>query len=1165
MILVENRFGIASQPGAWRLACEFDDGHPESMRFGASGAESIKLGVAPAPDVGALAYAAEPMIQLTYSNRSEDLLDALAADLARLRERRHPLEPLRLVLPDRNLEAWVKQGLARRLGIAGNLEVHYLRRFVAGLVEEAGLPPLLDGDAIYDGLLALFLDADFLAGEALGEVRAYLHAGGDSEVALARRRHQLARRLSLLFEEYGYSRPLMVARWEAGEGGGGAEGWQRALWRELRRRKEGSSSLASLLDRLSAIEPPAAPLHLFGISHVAHAFHRVLARLAEGGALHVYTLNPCREFWEDLPTVREARRGYGLLEEEDPFGLSGGGETPPLSLWGRPGRENIRLLNELTDCDFREAFSEGQGSSLLHQVQDDILHRRPERTAPEETFDFQGDRSIEVLEAPGTRREAEAIAARIWELVEADPSLRFNEIAVAVAGRDPGLHFSHLKAAFEESYDIPFSLTDVSMVESSEVGQAVGMLLDLLVGRFEREPMLRFLTHPSVRARYPDADPAAWERLVDRLGIFLGADRRDLEGTYVEEDALNWDQGLRRLALGALLPDEAPFEVDEDRYLPEAGDEAFGALVRSLLSDLRAGARAKQTTAGWARFLDVLVQTYVIARGERERAHLDRCLSALRRIAERPLEGRAIACALAVEMAKEELTKIPGGAGRYLAEGVVVSTLRPMRAIPFRVLFVMGLGEGLFPSADRRDPLDLRLQRFQPGDVSPRERDQYMFLEALLCARERFILSYVGRDEQTGDALPPSPVLQALLEMLEKGYTGDRHMVTKVPLRHWESERPHPAPRAAGERWAARIQAQVGGRVEIEELAERMPAEQRERLEKRLGLVPLPEEGEASASLPALRFNQLRRFLECPIQGSATARAGLREDEEDLADRPREPFETALVDSTTALREAIQRWLRLADPPPLEALWEELRFQRLSSGRAPAGVFGAFDRAKHLELLRAWTEHLGPERPRLDAFRFGGGREGEWATEILPPLSIGGEAPVLLEGRTEAIEMREERRVSFLFATSDSPRHLLRPYLDHLVLTAAGRGAGLEHAARRFASKDFQGPVEEAFAPLSPERAEESLASLAADLFGGDHEVFLPCEAVFKWWKNKEKSLVEAIEGLRGERERPSSSWGPVRDAKAYPAPSEEEARAIAERRFGLFFELWQPAEGKKT
>ena len=1110
------------------------------------------------------------MIHLTYAQRTEDLLEALARDLEAHGRTRHPLDPVQMVLPDRNLEVWLKQGLARRLGIAANLQVLYLQHLVANLLEAAGFPPLLDGDAIFDALLSIFYEPETLDREELAPVRRYLFAAGEEEAALARRRHQLARRLAHLYEEYGYARPAMVQRWEREPvSSGEMERWQRALWLLLRERRPDRIPLPAALERLDEIPTPEDPVYVFGISHVAHAFHRVLARLAEGGELFVFTLNPCKEFWEDLPTVREARRGLRVLEEPDPFGLTRGGETPPLSLWGRPGRENIRLLNELSGCDFREAFSEPPPPprTLLSQIQADILERHPERTAPDPSFNFAGDRSIEVIEAPGIRREAEAVAQRIWELVSADETLRFNEIGVAVAARDPELYFSHLVAAFEESHDIPYALTDVPLSAQSEVARAIGLLLDLLGSRFERGKMLGFLTHPCVASRFPEADPKAWVALVDRLGIFLGAARSDLEGTYVREDALNWDQGLRRLALGVFLPGgktaEAELVVfDDQRYLPEEAQEdglAFGALLRSLISDLRFGMRARLTTEQWARYFDALGRTYIAPRNERERRHLDRCLAALRRVAECAVDGKAISCAQAVEIARDALGEIPGGVGRYLSEGVAISTLRLMRAIPFRVLFVVGLGEGLFPAPERRDPLDLRQLRFQPGDVSPRERDQYMFLEALLCAREKLVLSYVARDEQTGDPIPPSPVVSQLVEMVEKGYTGSRDaIVSRIALRHWEDERrPHPAPRAAGERWAASLyermrRASGRARFEIEEIAARAPEEQREALRARLGLVALPEG--APPEVPVVQLHHLRRFLECPIQGSAQAILGLREDEEDLSDVEREPFQLGSLQHAAAVRETMGRWLRDREARDVEAIWEEVTAGMRARGRAPLGEFARIAGRKLLGSLRTWADELHPHRSKIRVFRFGPGREGEPGDEPLPLLDLGEGRP-RVGGRTWPILVDGEQRGSLLFATGEE-KAWLRAFFDHVILSAAGFES--THLVHAMPSGEPTEVKRSTLRLLPRERARAYLASLVDDLLQGPHETFLPYEAVLAWKRKEEPdaSLVDEIEKFRDEKKRPSSLHGPVRNVLSFPAPSEEEAREIVERRFGLLFEL---------
>ena len=76
-------------------------------------------------------------------------------------------------------------------------------------------------------------------------------------------------------------------------------------------------------------------------------------------------------------------------------------------------------------------------------------------------------------------------------------------------------------------------------------------------------------------------------------------------------------------------------------------------------------------------------------------------------------------------------------------------------------------------SGDRRyDPLDLTLAHRQIGDVSPRERDKYLFLETVACATIAYIFSYVDRDAQTGDALEPSSVVNELIRYLHGGREG---------------------------------------------------------------------------------------------------------------------------------------------------------------------------------------------------------------------------------------------------------------------------------------------------------------------------------------------------------------------------------------------------------
>src|SRR6185295_8926019 len=176
---------------------------------------------------------------------------------------------------------------------------------------------------------------------------------------------------------------------------------------------------------------------------------------------------------------------------------------------------------------------------------------------------------------------------------------------------------------------------------------------------------------------------------------------------------------------------------------------------------------------------------------------------------------------VAAELCRRRFAALGGERGQHLARGVAVASFVPMRAIPFRAVFLVGLGHGQFPSPARRSDLDLRAAQRLPGDVSPREQDLYMFLETLLCTRERLVLSYVARDELTGEPLEPSSVILELRDILTRGYLGAEAAQAlfeppAIPLRRYDDvARLGAHPLAARERQARALRLS---------LAEALPA-----------------------------------------------------------------------------------------------------------------------------------------------------------------------------------------------------------------------------------------------------------------------------------------------------------------------------------------------------
>ena len=279
------------------------------------------------------------MIHLCYSNRSEELLAALAETLAAARAQPGAslFQPTHLVVPNRNVETYVKLGLARALGIAANIETRLLRGFFAQVVRDSFTDvELCDRPHIQGELLGLLHDDGFLAAPDLEPVRAYIYMGtaGTAPDAVDLRRCQLSAELAALFDDYAFSRPEMLAAWREHRLAEGpdlvTQRWQRTLWRGIfapdgtlaaraaadRKQRRTLAELFDGVDPAALRLPPA--VHVFGISYVARLYKSMFATLAQSTALYIYTLNPCREFWGTSrrepggrapPTAASSRRG----------------------------------------------------------------------------------------------------------------------------------------------------------------------------------------------------------------------------------------------------------------------------------------------------------------------------------------------------------------------------------------------------------------------------------------------------------------------------------------------------------------------------------------------------------------------------------------------------------------------------------------------------------------------------------------------------------------------------------------------------------------------------------------------------------------------------------------------------------------------------------------
>ncbi|MCS6902375.1 MAG: exodeoxyribonuclease V subunit gamma, partial [Myxococcales bacterium] len=831
--------------------------------------------------------------------------------------------------------------------------------------------------------------------------------------------------LAIVFQEY-TSVPAFFDAWRDECSAGVAvheERWQRALWRQVfgpggiidQRQVERGIRWVSFDELVNPESPwsldrlPLPPVfHVFGVSHGGQAMGKLLAALARRSEIHVYALNPCAEFWEDVPAAgRPPRPAPSLTSTEDP-------DTPLLRLWGRPGRDGVRVLNELAGYQFEERFVNPEKDTLLAALQRDVLFRLPERR--EIDGKLRADRSLCILACPGIRREVETIASEIWELLRKDGSLRFHDIGVVVGLKEAPQYLPQIAAVFSETWSIPFHVLDLPTATESRVIEAMELLMAVPFGGFGRQELLRLCTHPLLASRFHEDDPDSWIRWCDSLGIVHGADHADHLGTYIARDLFNWEQGARRLALGAFLTgersgDDRSFLVDGEMYLPEEQAQAsqlgagrFGLLVRSLIADARFARQERRPLSEWVRFLLLLATSYLTPTSEQEEKELSRCLAALQEVDDGTVGDSPVPYRLAHQLALAALAELKATRGQLPADGVVIGPLRKLQGLPFRVLFVTGLNEGHFPEIERRSALDLRQDR-QPGTqgFGPRERDKYAFLEALLSTRDAFYLSYVHRDLFTQENLQPSSVVLDLLDVLRRGYLGraeTEKLVERHPLRRFDPvyfpdvyQLQQPAmpcwqPEARREAQSVELRRQLGAGgpvplTALRSLEQKAPGVWK-LLRHHLRLFDLPEAPELRGEL-RLQVASLRRFLECPLQGYAQYALGLDEGEVDSTAVEDEPFSTAMPRAVGQLRAWLAEALvRGVEPADVYACRVNVLEQR---GKAPTGIFADVEQQIHLAWLRTWYDaarKLLGDGVRAEVIRFGVGEEHSYGEKIEP-------------------------------------------------------------------------------------------------------------------------------------------------------------------------------------
>ncbi len=507
----------------------------------------------------------------------------------------------------------------------------------------------------------------------------------------------------------------------------------------------------------------------------------------------------------------------GTLTEADQYTLHT--DTHPLlAAWGKHGRDYLHLLDGFDDVErYQSLFSrvdvfvdpvltaaeEDRAPTILEHLQSALLNLAPLPHTPQEVPAH--DSSVAFVQTHAAQREVEVLHDRLLAWLDADDTLKPSDIMVMVpdmANFAPHIHavfgrFAH-NAQHHDPRHLPYTVADTTP-RTEPLVQALDTLLQLPQLRITRVEWQSLFEVAAVRQRFglEEHDVALLDTWLAAAGVRWGLDAQHRKPWGMAHDLADanqnsWLFGVERLLLGyAIGADDAPTPPWADT-LAQAGVGGLDArVVEGLLQWLRhtqmalRQLRQAHTPTQWVAVLQQLVALFFKPSNESDERLIERVMA--------PLETWLSECQLArldsplplVVVREHWMAQLqqPAMQRRFFGGGVQFATLMPMRSIPFRCVCLLGMNDGDYPRSQTPQDFDLMSDaahagsapqyanvHWRAGDRSRREDDRYLFLEALLSARDKLYISWQGRRTTDHEVKPPSVLVAQLMDYLNAAW-----------------------------------------------------------------------------------------------------------------------------------------------------------------------------------------------------------------------------------------------------------------------------------------------------------------------------------------------------------------------------------------------------------
>lgn len=538
----------------------------------------------------------------------------------------------------------------------------------------------------------------------------------------------LCQKLAALFYRYALYGMKTTLSWEKEP-----KSWQSVLWKQLFPLGNPCRELLLSCQPKQERSSPHA-IHLFSFNHLSPFHFEFFRKVASLTPLFFYHLSPCAEFWSDLEgesaferTVQRMGPALEAMHEE---------VHPFLANFGKVGRYfAARIEEELFETI--EEYHPSEPTSVLATLQNDLLSLRyPEKQV--------GDASLQVHLFSSLYREVEGL----YHLLAAEVAEGIEPKDILVMAPDIALYEPFITALFGQG-ELPYRMKDISLMTHSRLTTALFSLIHLETKRWGAQSLFEIFAHPLFVKR-EQWDLSLIKKWVAEEGIRWGFDKEHIQTILHDplfcDDRATWQAGLHRL-LSRCESDQAPLLSD------------LIDMVRALYLETRPlHDGTALTLEGWCDFLKHLEQRFFPCAAQEKEELFSKLSSVASLSKSMTYVFETIWPFIHDQLSGEKISLFP-----HKLQAIRFCSMLPMRSLPADVICLIGMNDD-FPRRDRLSSLDA-LKGEKGADYYPSsgDLDRYLFLEALLSARKKLIVTYQGTSPIDDGALPPSPLVSELI------------------------------------------------------------------------------------------------------------------------------------------------------------------------------------------------------------------------------------------------------------------------------------------------------------------------------------------------------------------------------------------------------------------